>query len=1031
MTWPAVTLLLFLSWSTVAQATVDEAPAALDVRTVTLAEDHSGAASGPGLLPPTGSTSFPQAANVQNATLHQHDVLVAPDCPACCLRPTSWAEPPPWLPDYSIKAEVDPNCRTVRVHQNVVWTNPTAVPTDRLVFHIYPNHRPTKKQLEVYERTLESLRLDPRIGIDRDGERIHIRKIQMGDAELSYSIDAEHDTVMTVPLPITVGPGESVEVTLDYDLEIPPVQGRFGQYNGITSLLNWYPVLAYYGGEGWAPVPFVGWHQPWFNEAGHYHVELTVPQGEIVVASGQMVAAANDDRGMRHLSYEGRGLRDFAVTMSPRFELHQAEVDGIKVTVAAVPEHRYYARMALETAVECLPLYTKWFGPYAYPEFKISESYFGWNGNETSGMVCLDARVFEAPRLGRVYIDSLVGHEICHQWWYAAVGTDGFHETWMDEGLVSYLSQLRMQEKYGRDVQILNWPRYAQWLPNISYRTLQHYGYQLYYNRGGRGISQSSLPTMGHLHNVFFLAYDRGSLIFSMLHQRLGNECFFNFLATVYAKYRFRILFVSDFERELDEYTGHSWKPFFDAWLRSPGVTDWKIKKVRVEEFDGGFKTNVLIKQRKEIDEPIDLGFAYEKKGPIVGTVRVDPHLPVEGNTSLQQVGPHEWEVTLVTPERPKQIILDPDERVLDVNPANNRWKWDPEIRLTPIYNPLDETPIVYPLNRPSIAAGPGIDLDGRIGIRGSLISPTKYRVSPYYAYSWADAQQGVGVDSEFFNLPLPNFSVGGRYERTVADGISLAPANQGKFFLRWYQAYTSSYVYDYNAYAETYFLFGQNFFPGVNIRREAPPGIENYTDIRAIGLRYHLDTRMPYWNPEKGYQLDAGVEFGFHAFGAGESFQRGWAQLSAVHKLPEGLGWFSDTRVVGRLAGGVGSPDNGQHFRFGGPLRFRGYRSEDVEGNAFWLTSLEWRLPLLKRINVGVCDNMINLQELWGGVFIDMGDSFILQTNQGFDQAIGWSTYFDFALLSFVEEMTLRVDYAYSLQAERGLMWVGLFYAF
>ena len=48
----------------------------------------------------------------------------------------------------------------------------------------------------------------------------------------------------------------------------------------------------------------------------------------------------------------------------------------------ALPEHEFYAKEMVRIAAECIPVYSRWFGPYPYPQFTIAESYFAWNGNE-------------------------------------------------------------------------------------------------------------------------------------------------------------------------------------------------------------------------------------------------------------------------------------------------------------------------------------------------------------------------------------------------------------------------------------------------------------------------------------------------------------------------------------------------------------------------------------------------------------------------------------------------------------------------
>src|SRR5216110_2634073 len=55
--------------------------------------------------------------------------------------------------------------------------------------------------------------------------------------------------------------------------------------------------------------------------------------------------------------------------------------------------------------------YSDWFGVFPHPQFTIVESYFGWNGNECSGLVMIDERVFAMPHLSRNYVEYLVSHE--------------------------------------------------------------------------------------------------------------------------------------------------------------------------------------------------------------------------------------------------------------------------------------------------------------------------------------------------------------------------------------------------------------------------------------------------------------------------------------------------------------------------------------------------------------------------------------------------------------------------------------------
>lgn len=944
-------------------------------------------------------------------------------------------EIPSGLPHYEIEASLRDACGRLSARQRVRWTNLGNAPTRQIVLHAYARHSPTKEERQVYDRTMESFRINPRISVDHEGRRFQLKSVTSAGRPLTYRWDPDADTVLTLDLPAPVEPGQEVEFSLEYELDIQNVHYRLGHWMGVTNLLNWYPIVAYYGSEGWVAPKFCGWHQPWFNEAGHYDVRLTLPATQQVVCSGQIVSESPAENGLKQVHMKGTGIRDFSIVFSKRHEVLEGRADTVRVTVHAFPEHRFYARLALQSAIESIERYNRLIGPYPFPEFKVVESYFGWNGNETTGMVLIDERVFDAPKLGHVYVDHLVSHETLHQWFYATVGTNGYDETWMDESLVSYLTEQRIHEKYGEKINLLDLPKALCWLPNIDYDSFVHNGYYLYLARGGKGKVIAPLPELGNVHVLFFLAYDRGNKVVGMIHERMGDEAFQTLLRTVYAKYAFRILRVADFQREIEELTGESWEAFFQDWLYSNKQTDWKLDSVKTTSTAGGYETTIRVRQLGEICEPVNLALSACKSGPYERQVRIIPEADeyeVDG-ALVRRIARDEWEVRVSTQQPPAQVEMDPDKKILDANPFNNRWKTAPSLRFAPVYTPLEEIPLVRPLDRPSFSFGPSIDPEGRVGVRGSLMEPNRYRISPLLAYSFTpnDNITSVGVDAEIMNFPYPNVSILTRYEYTLASNLFDLPRNQGEIALRWTPLYTTSFLYPNLAYADAYFRFGDNFFPDETFRRPNTPGAEIYRDIRAVGLRYHLDTRMPYWNPEQGLAFDAIAEHGFPAFGAGESYVRGFGQLSGVHKLPDGLGYFSETRIATRIRGGIGSPDNGEHFRFGGIQGFRGQRSEDTEGSAFWLTGADWRFPIAEGIDKAMGDNVINWQSVYGALLYDVGESFLFGRSQGVDHAIGIGFYFDVSLFSFLDRLILRTEYAYSLRYDSDILWFGFYYAY
>jgi hypothetical protein len=200
------------------------------------------------------------------------------------------------LADLDMVLDVDHHLATV--HERVTWTNNSTRATEELVFNAHSHYQPygkdtgfLAKQVETLfiAKTLELLRMSPTDALATGGPACEIIKVtapateihsSSGQAELMPSLGAElpfrfredNATALVVTLPRPVGPGETVTVNIDFLMHLPQKQGRWGQWKGVTFLSNWQPVLAVYDESGWQPTPFIPWHQPFFNEAGGFHV---------------------------------------------------------------------------------------------------------------------------------------------------------------------------------------------------------------------------------------------------------------------------------------------------------------------------------------------------------------------------------------------------------------------------------------------------------------------------------------------------------------------------------------------------------------------------------------------------------------------------------------------------------------------------------------------------------------------------------------------------------------------------------------
>jgi hypothetical protein len=998
-------------------------------------------------------------------------------------------EPPPGLPHYDLAVRVDVANHHVQVRQRVVWTNRHQTPARELVFNVYPHYAVPAGDFGLLAKTLELLRMQPGEGMDLPGAPGTVQRAvwvgiqrpepatrpaaargQVPDSlppphpvppptleqtELPLAYRSDINTALVVTLPEPVWQGETVTVELEYALHLPCKQGRWGQWGGVTFLSNWCPVLAYYDDTGWQPMPFIPWHQPFFNEAGVFRARITLPADQKLACSAAVAAECPAGPGWRQVDTVPFVGRDFAILCSARYQEYSATVEarpGQPVTVRclALPEHEYFAREFVRIAGEAIPVYSKWFGPYPYPQFTIAESFFGWLGNECAGLIMIDERVFAMPHLAKGYVEYLVSHETCHQWWYNVVGTNGYCETFMDEGLVTYFTHRWLDRKLGRNNALLDWPGCVSWLPNIYRENYRYSSMTGAIRRGDMQPAVAPIPQYGHLVNLFTGAYDRGSKVMGMIEDRLGEPAFLEFLRLIYCRYYFRILRVADFQRELEAFTGQSWEEFFRHWVYSKELTDWAVEKVEVGRERRPVHTRVFLKQKGDYAEQTVVGFCLNDPENCV--VRI-PVLPGVAEARLDDppavvrcLDDGRVQIDVDLPCEPTQVCVDPDHILPDADPANNCWKPRCRFRFSPVFTMLDEADLATDYDRWNVIVGPWLygttpvdpwyTRSTMAGLRAGVYRTQEFSGGVFTAYRTDIRDIAVGADAVFQHFPFTHTEVGFNFEKRIAGPFGTdAPSNVNRVvaYGRYVFQYGTSLYLPPTHYAEAFATYQDNILP---FARYFEPGAVRPDNVAAGGVHYRLDYLTPYWDPAGGFRLDL-----TYAGGGAEladktehvSYHEFQGYFTYVKGLPDGLGWVSDTRVAARIFGAAAVPGRGEFFALGGGNLFRGFDLAERQGSLMWVGNLEWRIPLCCDMHLDVCDHLAGLRTLTLAPFYDVGEIYADgRSVGGVAHALGAGLRADVALFSFIERVELRLDVAKTVNANSPVqVWVGVQHPF
>ena len=979
---------------------------------------------------------------------------------------------PDHLPKYDLDIVIDVPQKRVEFKQRVTWTNTTQTPTRQLVFNFYPLYKIPDGESLLLSKTLELLRMQPSYGIDRRGRHGQIDSVRLcdgGNAEVSFQKRTDNQTAFVVELQQVVAPGQSVTVEVSGSIRLPKIQGRWGQWDGITFLTNALPVLAFCDDRGWHDMPFVPWHQPFWNEAGVYTATIKLPENQTLACSADIASETATPDGWKRIVTKPFTGRDFAMVCSAKFHQHRTTVklpDGREVAVRclALDRHDFYAKEILRIVEAAIPVYSKWFGAFPYDHFTIVESYFGWNGNECAGLVMIDERVFDMPHLAHGYVEYLVSHETCHQWWYNQVGTNGYAETFMDEGAATYFTHRLIDGTRGKNNPFMHWPKGGEWLPNINRDNYRFSGIYGAIRREDAPAAAGPLPDFGHLAGLFSGAYDRGSKVFGMIESRLGEEAFLDFIRTIVKKYSFRVLSAQQLKEELIAYAGpesaEQWNQLFDRWVYDRGLTDWAVDSVKIRSrgprqmqgnrlADGhSVRVEVQLSQNREYDEPTTLGFQFAdadgfpvripigNPGGLAGLERYDVEVEPKRNGVTT--------VRLTLPAEPTQVMVDPDRILLDANPANNVWNRHPNVRIVPFYSFLYDTDLTNDYDRWNINAGPWIysafysdpwfTRATLLGARVGAYRTQTFTGGAYAAFRPDYRDLVVGVDGLIDHWPTPRTQVGFNYEQRVGgpyggnDGEQTA--KRAVLYARYVLRYGSSLYLPPFSYVDGFTAYQDNFLPNA---REQSPGAQRPDWSWLNGVHYRLNLYTPYWDPERGIWVDLTYAAGTAKLDNRVGAQQMRAELATAQKLPDGLGYFSDIKFAARGVVQGAFPERGQFFALGGSTLFRGFDLAQRQGSFLWVVNAEARLPLARNVRWNVADDIVGGRNLSLALFYDVGAIYNDRRNVGgVAHAVGAGLRLDLAFFSFIERATIRLDVSKTINAATPVqIWYGVQHPF
>ena len=224
-------------------------------------------------------------------------------------------------------------------------------------------------------------------------------------------------------------------------------------------------------------------------------------------------------------------VRDFALTLSPNYELKSEKLGKTNIHSYYLPEAEEYGLEALRLAKQALSFFNEKFGLYPYEDLTIVQANLLNGGMEYPQLVMLGKNLYTKPYYDAKVFEFVLVHEIAHQWWYGLVGSDGLREPWLDEGLTNYSTLLYFESIYGKQER----ERLKKQFIDLP--------------RGEKNPLKLDQPLTAYQNgeDYYTNVYGWGALAFEELHNILGDRKFYQIMQAYFKKYKYNRSSIDDF----------------------------------------------------------------------------------------------------------------------------------------------------------------------------------------------------------------------------------------------------------------------------------------------------------------------------------------------------------------------------------------------------------------------------------------------------------------------------------------------------
>lgn len=511
--------------------------------------------------------------------------------------------------DYDITVRLDTVGQKIEGTCQLSYKNNSPDRLDHIIFHAWWNAYKDNstafaaQQLELGNRSFYFAKEDKRGGY----EKLEFRDDYNALVTKSYRQGNRiHKDIIKVILDEPLESGKTLDLTIDFIVKLPAVFSRGGYKDDLYQMTQWYPKPAVYDNEGWHPMPYVDIGE-FYSEYGDYKVELLLPSSFKHAATG-IVQSEEQEGGEKLVQYAATNVPDFAWFASETFVAETKSItldDGKEVSMHLLTNFETGRDELMNYMSDALKFYSKELGSYPYPQYSLVLDNSAYRGGMEYPMISM----VDLDDLGQ-NMDNLIAHEIGHNWFQSALGTNERRYPWLDEGLNSFYERKYNDSKYP----VANFdniiPKFLK-SDSPEYTALQAGVCHLHccgkLGRIDQHSEEVDMITYGSN------SYERMAFALQYLEGYLGEEIFATAMQQYYSQWLHKHPGPADLKQSFQSLVGNDLSWFFDELITQGKKYDYKL--VGVEE--DGELLNVSVANATDFKIPFHIT-AYDADGTII-----------------------------------------------------------------------------------------------------------------------------------------------------------------------------------------------------------------------------------------------------------------------------------------------------------------------------------------------------------------------------------------------------------------------------